>query len=54
MAESKMETFFKEHIDTQRLLKNSRKTLKTYYLSRLMMEHCEEKSSRAEWDSSLF
>ena len=38
----KMETFFKEHIDTQRLLKNSRKTLKTYYLSRLMMEHCEK------------
>ena len=37
-----MNQFFKEHIDTQRLLKNSRKTLKTYYLSRLLMEHCEK------------
>ena len=37
-----MDHFFKEHIDAQRLLKNSRKTLKTYYLSRLMMEHCEK------------
>ena len=39
-----MESFFKEHIDTQRLLKNSRKTLKTYYLSKMMMEHCERNS----------
>lgn len=37
-----MNHFFKEHIDTQRLLKNSRKTLKTYYLSQMLMEHCEK------------
>lgn len=38
-----MNHFFKEHIDTQRLLKNSRKTLKTYYLSQMLMEHCESR-----------
>lgn len=37
-----MNHFFKEHIDTQRLLKNSHKTLKTYYLSQMLMEHCEK------------
>ncbi len=37
-----VDQFFQEHVDTKRLLKNSRKTLKTYYLSRLLMEHCEK------------
>lgn len=40
---NQIEQFFEKHVDTQRLLKKNLRTVKDYYLCRLLQNYCSEK-----------